>query len=318
MGIFDLFNKKNNTEVVLNKQISAKHHSFWTKFSKIIVGKSKVDNDLLDKLEALLISSDVGISTTFKIIDAIEKRVAKDKYCNLEELNTIFQEEIENILQTIAQHNNSTITLSGHPHVILVVGVNGVGKTTTIGKLAAQFILQGKKVILGAADTFRAAAVDQLSCWGNKIGAQVITKDLQSDPASVAYEAVKAGIDHHADVVIIDTAGRLHTKTHLIQELSKIKRTIQKSLPNAPEEVLLILDGTTGQNAYTQAEVFTEAVQVTGIIITKLDSTSKGGVILGIADQFAIPIKYIGTGEKVEDLMPFNAHTFIKTLFSQW
>lgn len=319
MGIFDFFSKKSQTKEVFKEEIAKTRNSFWSKFAKAISGKSTVDHEVLDRLEELLIGADVGVATTTKIISAIEKRVARDKYLYASELDEILRAEVATLLQAIPLSSDNSVpnALPMRPYVILVVGVNGVGKTTTIGKLAARFIAEGKKVILGAGDTFRAAAVEQLSIWGQRVGAIVVARDMQTDPASVAYEAVQQGILSEADVVIIDTAGRLHTKTHLINELSKIKRTIQKCLPSAPSEVLLVLDGTTGQNAFIQAEVFTAAVQVTGIVMTKLDGTSKGGVVLGIADQFAIPIKYIGIGEQLEDLKPFDTHAFIGSLLEK-
>lgn len=320
MGIFDFFSKSTKPKSSLAEDLSKTRHSFWTKLSKIVAGKSTVDSAILDKLEELLIGSDVGVATTCKIIDAIEQRVAKDKYLTTGELDQILQSETQQLLHaTSSSHQEVMGSVSFlQPHIILVVGVNGVGKTTTIGKLAAQFINQGKKVLLGAADTFRAAAVEQLTIWGNRVGAEVVAGAMQSDPSAVAYEAVQQGVRNRTDVIIIDTAGRLHTKIHLINELAKIKRTIQKCLPGAPQEVLLVLDGTNGQNAFLQAEAFTTAVEVTGIVVTKLDGTAKGGMVLGIADQFAIPIKYIGVGEKVEDLRPFNARSFIASLFEKW
>lgn len=315
MGIFDFFSKPTTPKADLAEELFKTRQSFWGKLSKIIAGKSTVDSDLLDRLEELLIGSDVGVSTTLKIIGAIEQRVARDKYLTTGELDQILQSETEQLLHVVPISNAIAPV---HPHIILVVGVNGVGKTTTIGKLAAQFTTQGKKVMLGAADTFRAAAVEQLTIWGNRIGAEVVAREMQSDPSSVAYETVQQAIRNNADVAIIDTAGRLHTKVHLINELAKIKRTIQKCLPGAPQEVLLVLDGTNGQNAFLQAEAFTTAVAVTGIVVTKLDGTSKGGMVLGIADRFSIPIKYIGVGEKVEDLRPFDPHAFIASLFQKW
>ncbi|TDG95493.1 signal recognition particle-docking protein FtsY [Cardinium endosymbiont of Culicoides punctatus] len=320
MDIFNFFSKSSSPKEKgdVEKDLAKTGKSFWSKLSKIIVGKSTVDSDILDKLEELLLSSDVGIATTMQIITSIEKRVAQDKYINTNELDQILKTEVKKLLSTSPKLECLVRDTDVHPHIILVVGVNGVGKTTTIGKLAAQFIAQGKKVILGAADTFRAAAVEQLTIWGNRVGATVIARAMQSDPSSVAHEAVQRGIEQKADVIIIDTAGRLHTKIHLVNELSKIKRTIQKCLPGAPQEILLILDGTTGQNAFIQAEAFTAAVQVTGIVITKLDGTSKGGVVLGIANQFSIPIKYIGVGEQIGDLRPFNAQEFVDSLFQNW
>ncbi|AXI24581.1 signal recognition particle-docking protein FtsY [Cardinium endosymbiont of Sogatella furcifera] len=314
MGIFDFFAKSTKPHLV--EALSKTRQSFWGKLSKVIAGKSTVDGEVLDRLEELLIGADVGVATTLKIIGAIEQRVARDKYLTTAELDQILQSETEQLLHISSPSQVATPPV--YPHVILVVGVNGVGKTTTIGKLAAQFIAQGKKVTLGAADTFRAAAVEQLTIWGNRVGAEVVARAMQSDPSSVAHETIQASLRNHTDVVIIDTAGRLHTKVHLINELAKIKRTIQKCLPGAPQEVLLVLDGTNGQNAFLQAEAFTAAVAVTGIIVTKLDGTSKGGMVLGIADQFSIPIQYIGIGEKVEDLKSFDPHAFVASLFQKW
>ena len=317
MGFFDIISNKGQSQKVLTEEISKTRQSFWSKFYKVISGRSTVDNEVLDRLEELLIRSDVGIATTFKIIAAIEQRVAQDKYLNADELDKILQSEVEKLVHVVptVDENVTREKLQIHPHVILVVGVNGVGKTTTVGKLAAKFVAEGKKVVLGAADTFRAAAVEQLTVWGKRVGALVIGRGVRADPASVAHEAVQQGIKSSADVVIIDTAGRLHTKIHLVNELSKIKRSIQKCLPGAPSEILLVLDGTIGQNAFIQAEAFTASVQITGIIITKLDGTFKGGVVLGIADQFAIPIKYVGVGEKIEDLKLFDSHAFVSSLF---
>ena len=318
MGIFNFFSKPPPPKTHLAEKLTKTRHSFWSKLSKIVAGRSTIDSDVLDRLEELLIGSDVGIATTLKIIDAIEQRVARDKYLTTAELDQILQSETEQLLHALPSAKSGPIAPSVRPHVILVVGVNGVGKTTTIGKLAAQFISQGKKVILGAADTFRAAAIEQLMIWGDRVGAAVVARSMQSDPSSVAHETVQQGIRNDVDVVIIDTAGRLHTKVHLINELAKIKRTIQKCLPGAPHEVWLVLDGTNGQNAFSQAEAFTAAVAVTGIVVTKLDGTSKGGMVLGIADQFSIPIKYIGVGEKVEDLRLFDPHAFVVSLFQKW
>ena len=274
---------------------------------------------MLDELEEVLISSDVGVDTTVKIIDRIEERVAKDKYLNTQELNAILKEEIAGLLAENNTKDLTDFTLpdTHKPHVILVVGVNGVGKTTTIGKLAAQYKTKGKKVILGAADTFRAAAVDQLILWGERTGVPVVSHGMNTDPASVAFDTVKKGVDEDADVVIIDTAGRLHTKVNLMNELSKIKRVVQKFIPEAPHEVMLVLDGSTGQNAIIQAQEFTKATQVTALAITKLDGTAKGGVVIGISDQFKIPVKYIGVGEKVEDLQVFNKMEFVDSFFNR-
>lgn len=301
----------------LDKGLEKTKENFFQKLGKAVAGKSKVDDEVLDELEEILISSDVGVETTIKIIRRIEDRVSRDKYLNTDELNEILKEEIaallsENKTTDITDFESSTGT---KPYVILVVGVNGVGKTTTIGKLAAQYKRNGKKVILGAADTFRAAAVDQLILWGERVGVEVVSLGMNTDPGSVAFDTVKKGVDESADVVIIDTAGRLHTKVNLMNELSKIKRVIQKFIPDAPQEVLLILDGSTGQNAFIQAREFTKATEVTSIAITKLDGTAKGGVVIGISDEFKIPVKYIGVGEKIDDLQVFNKLEFVDSLF---
>ncbi|MEO1054678.1 MAG: signal recognition particle-docking protein FtsY [Bacteroidota bacterium] len=318
MALFkNLFSKEKKES--LNKGLEKSKSSFFSKLGKAIVGKSKVDDEVLDELEEILISSDVGVDTTIKIIERIEERVAKDKYLGVEELDNILREEIAALLS----ENNSTdiedfdIPADKQPYVIMVVGVNGVGKTTTIGKLSAQFKNKGKQVVLGAADTFRAAAVDQLKLWGERVGVPVISHGMNTDPASVAYDAVKKGVEEKADVVIIDTAGRLHTKVNLMNELSKIKRVIQKFVPDAPHEVLLVLDGSTGQNAVIQAREFTKATEVTSLAVTKLDGTAKGGVVIGISDEFKIPVKYIGVGEQVGDLQVFNKMEFVDTLFSK-
>ncbi len=316
MGLKELFSKDKKES--LDRGLEKSKSSFFTKLGKAVVGKSKVDEDVLDELEEILITSDVGIDTTVKIIERIEARVARDKYLNTAELSAILREEIagllsENNTEDLADFNLPSVD---GPHVILVVGVNGVGKTTTIGKLAAQFKERGKKVILGAADTFRAAAVDQLIMWGDRVGVEVVSKGMNTDPASVAFETAKKGVDEKADVVIIDTAGRLHTKVNLMNELSKIKKVIQKFMPEAPHEVLLVLDGSTGQNAFIQAREFTKATEVSALAITKLDGTAKGGVVIGISDQFKIPVKYIGVGEKVTDLQVFNKMEFVDSFFS--
>ncbi len=303
----------------LDQGLAKTKSNFFEKLGKTVVGKSVVDEDVLDELEEVLITSDVGVETTVKIIDRIEARVAKDKYLNTNELNQILREEISGLL---AENNTKDLVdfdlpkVDG-PYVILIVGVNGVGKTTTIGKLAAQFKAIGKNVVLGAADTFRAAAVDQIKLWGERVGVPVIEKGMQTDPASVAFEAAKYGAENNADVVIIDTAGRLHTKVNLMNELSKIKSVIKRFIPDAPHEVLLVLDGSTGQNAFIQAKEFTKATEVTSLAITKLDGTAKGGVVIGISDQFKIPVKYIGVGEKVEDLQVFNKMEFVDSFFSK-
>jgi fused signal recognition particle receptor len=291
--------------------------SFFQKISKAVAGKSKVDEEVLDEVEAALISSDVGLETTVKIIERLEARVARDKYLNTAELNAILREEIEALLA-----DNNTVDLedfdlpvSGRPYVLMVVGVNGVGKTTTIGKLAYQFKQKGFSVMLGAADTFRAAAVDQLKVWSERVGCGFYSKGMDTDPAAVAYEAVQAALTQKSDVVIIDTAGRLHTKTHLMRELSKIRKSIEKSLPGAPHDVMLVLDATTGQNAIEQCRHFSEATEVSSLALTKLDGTAKGGVALGISDQFRIPIRYIGVGERIDQLQVFNKKAFVESLF---
>ncbi len=318
MALFGLFDKKKNKES-LDKGLEKTKHSFLSKISKAVVGKSKVDEEVLDELEEILITSDVGVDTMLKIIERIETRVARDKYLNASELDVILKEEIAELLQENNTEDLQDFNLpeDQKPHVIMVVGVNGVGKTTTIGKLAAQFKARDKQVILGAADTFRAAAVDQLKLWGERVEVPVVAHGMNTDPASVAYDTVKAGVEQKADVVIIDTAGRLHTKVNLMNELSKIKRVIQKFIPEAPHEVLLVLDGSTGQNAIVQADAFTQATDVTAMAITKLDGTAKGGVVIGISDKFKIPVKYIGVGEKVEDLQVFNKRLFVDSLFSK-
>lgn len=301
----------------LDKGLAKSKQSFFSKLGKVIAGKSTVDDEVLDNLEEILVSSDVGVETTLKIIDRIQGRVARDKYLGTAELDTILKEETAALL---AESNTTVISdfeiPSGkRPYVVMVVGVNGVGKTTTIGKLAAQYKKRGHSVLLGAADTFRAAAVDQLKLWGQRVDVPVIARGMNTDPSAVAYDAVKAGIEQHADVVLIDTAGRLHTKVNLMQELSKIRRVMQKVIPDAPHEVLLVLDGSTGQNAVVQAREFTKATDVTSLAITKLDGTAKGGVVIGISDEFKIPVKYIGVGEKVDDLQPFDKTAFVETLF---
>lgn len=315
MGLKSFFTKDKKES--LDKGLEKSKQNFFTKLNKAVVGKSTVDADVLDELEEILITSDVGVETTVKVISRIEERVAKDKYLNASELNRILREEIAGLLS----ENNTEdlvdfdIPKTDGPYVILVVGVNGVGKTTTIGKLAAQFKAIGKNVILGAADTFRAAAVDQLIMWGDRVGVPVVSKGMNTDPAAVAFEAAKRGQEENADIVIIDTAGRLHTKVNLMNELSKIKNVVQKFIPEAPHDVMLVLDGSTGQNAFIQAKEFTKATNVTSLAITKLDGTAKGGVVIGISDQFKIPVKYIGVGEKVEDLQVFNKNEFVDSFF---
>ncbi|MGN6249438.1 MAG: signal recognition particle-docking protein FtsY [Ginsengibacter sp.] len=318
MGLFDkIFGKKEQKES-LDQGLQKTKEGFFDKISKAIAGKSTVDEDVLDELENALISADVGVDTTVKIIDGIEKRVARDKYINTNELNKILKEEIQSVLVD-APEDTSYINYelpSGHkPHVILVVGVNGVGKTTTIGKLAHNFSLAGKSVLLGAADTFRAAAVDQLTIWSERTNVPIVKHAMGSDPSAVAFDAVQSGIAKAADVVLIDTAGRLHNKLHLMDELNKIKRSVNKALPGAPHEVMLVLDGSTGQNALEQARHFTAATEVTAMTITKLDGTAKGGVVLAIANQFKIPVKFIGVGEKATDLLVFDKKEFVDSLF---
>jgi fused signal recognition particle receptor len=312
------FFSKNNKET-LNKGLEKSKSNFFSKLSKAVIGKSTVDEEVLDELEEILITSDVGIETTIKIIERIEARVAKDKYLNAQELDKILKAEIATLLEEnhIEDQEDFFLPSDKLPYIMLVVGVNGVGKTTTIGKLAAQFKSRGKKVVLGAADTFRAAAVEQLQLWGERVGVPVISHGMNTDPASVAYDAVKEGVNTGADLVIIDTAGRLHTKVNLMNELTKIKRVIQKFREDAPHEVLLVLDGSTGQNAVIQAREFTKATEVTSIAVTKLDGTAKGGVVLGISDEFKIPVKYIGVGEKVDDLQIFNKLEFVDSFFDK-
>jgi fused signal recognition particle receptor len=316
MGLFDkLFGKKEKES--LNEGLQKTKESFFGKIAKAIAGKSSVDAEVLDQLEEALVSADVGIDTTVKIIEQIEKRVSRDKYMNTSELNNILQEEIRNMLVDSPDNNYKNFDTPPHvkPYVILVVGVNGVGKTTTIGKLAHNFKKAGKTVLLGAADTFRAAAVDQLTIWSERVGVPIVKQGMGSDPAAVAFDTVQSGVARGTDVIIIDTAGRLHNKIHLMDELSKIKRVVQKTLPDAPHEVLLVLDGSTGQNALEQAKQFTAATDVSALAITKLDGTAKGGVVLAIANQFKIPVKFIGVGEKMEDLLVFDKMEFVDSLF---
>lgn len=319
MGLFDkLFGKKQQQES-LDQGLQKTREGFFAKVSKAIAGKSTVDEEVLDELENALVSADVGVETTVKIIDQIEKRVAKDKYLNTGELNRILKEEIQSLLVAAPQDTsyvNYELPAGYKPHVILVVGVNGVGKTTTIGKLAHNFSMAGKSVLLGAADTFRAAAVDQLTIWSERTNVPIVKKEMGSDPASVAYDTVISGVSRNSDVILIDTAGRLHNKLHLMDELTKIKRVIQKVIPDAPHEVLLVLDGSTGQNALEQARHFTAATNVTALAITKLDGTAKGGVVLAIANQFNIPVKFIGVGEKATDLLVFDKQQFVDGLFN--
>ena len=317
MGLFDkLFGKKQQQETI-DQGLQKTREGFLGKITKAIAGKSTVDEEVLDELENALVSADVGVETTVKIIDEIEKRVAKDKYLNTSELNRILKEEITKLLVSAPEDSNYInyeLPPGNKPHIILVVGVNGVGKTTTIGKLAHNFSLAGKSVLLGAADTFRAAAVDQLTIWSERANVPIVKKEMGSDPASVAYDTVISGVARNSDVILIDTAGRLHNKLHLMDELTKIKRVIQKVIPNAPHEVLLVLDGSTGQNALEQARHFTAATEVTALAITKLDGTAKGGVVLAIASQFNIPVKFIGVGEKATDLLVFEKHQFVDGL----
>lgn len=317
MGIFDLFSKQKKE--TLDKGLEKTKESMFSKLSRIVSGKSKVDDSVLDDLEEVLITSDVGVDTTLKIIERIEKRVAKDKYINTDELNRILREEIAELLteNNTVDANDFFIPNDEKPYVIMVVGVNGVGKTTTIGKLANQFKKKGKSVYLGAADTFRAAAVEQLVIWGERVGVPVIKQAMGSDPASVAYDTLSSAKANNADVVIIDTAGRLHNKIGLMNELSKIKKVMDKIVPGAPHEVLLVLDGSTGQNAFEQAKQFTAATEVTALAITKLDGTAKGGVVIGISDQFKIPVKYIGLGEGIDDLQVFKRKDFVDSLFGE-
>jgi len=319
MAVFGLFSKKNKEN--LDKGLEKTKESVFKKLSRVVAGKSKVDDDILDELEEVLISSDVGVDTTLKIINRIEDRVKKDKYFGTNELNVILKEEIAELLKkndssTNYIDKNSFSGKDGKPYVIMVVGVNGVGKTTTIGKLANMFKNEGKSVYLGAADTFRAAAVEQLVIWSERVGVPIVKQKMGSDPASVAFDTLKSAINNKADIVIIDTAGRLHNKVNLMNELTKIKNVMKKLIPDAPHEILLILDGSTGQNAFMQAKEFIKATEVNAIALTKLDGTAKGGVVIGISDQFKIPIKYIGIGEGVNDLQIFNKLEFVETLFN--
>jgi len=318
MGIFDFFSKEKKE--TLDKGLEKSKESIFGRLARAVTGKATVDEEVLDELEEILISSDVGVETTVKIIDRIEQRVARDKYTSTDELNRILREEVAALLT----ENRSGEVINSYetdhlpkPYVLMVVGVNGVGKTTTIGKLAHQFKKRGKKVILGAADTFRAAAVDQLKLWGKRVDVPVIEHGMNTDPSAVAFDTVKQGVEMGADVIIIDTAGRLHTKVNLMNELSKIKRVMQKFLPDAPHEVMLVLDGSTGQNAVIQAREFTKATDVTSLAITKLDGTAKGGVVIGISDEFKIPVKYIGVGEGMDDLQVFDRKLFVDSLFNK-
>ena len=301
----------------LDKGLEKSSQGFFDKISRAVVGKSKVDDEVLDDLEDVLIASDVGVNTTVKIIERIEARVERDKYVNTAELDNILREEISGLLLENPHSQSKNIDETKKPYVIMVVGVNGVGKTTTIGKLAHQFKSQGLNVVLGAADTFRAAAVDQLVIWSERVGVPIVKQNMGSDPASVAFDTVQSAVAQNADVVIIDTAGRLHNKVNLMNELSKIKRVMQKVLPEAPHEVLLVLDGSTGQNAFERAKQFIAATEVSALAVTKLDGTAKGGVVIGISDQFQIPVKYIGVGEKMEDLQLFNGEEFVDSFFKK-
>lgn len=316
MGIFGLFNKKNKE--TLDKGLEKTKESVFGKLTRAVAGKSKIDDDVLDNLEEVLITSDVGVETTLKIIHRIEERVARDKYVSTTELNTILREEIMALMaENNALDNDNWELPSDHkPYVILVVGVNGVGKTTTIGKLAHQFKKAGKKVYLGAADTFRAAAVEQISIWGERVGVPVVKQQMGADPASVAFDTLQSAKANAADVVLIDTAGRLHNKINLMNELKKIKEVMKKVMPTAPDEVMLVLDGSTGQNAFEQAKQFSAVTQITSLAITKLDGTAKGGVVIGISDQLKVPVKYIGLGEQMDDLQLFNRREFVDSLFT--
>jgi fused signal recognition particle receptor len=316
MSLFKNIFSKEKKET-LDKGLEKSKTSFLNKLSKAVAGKSTVDDEVLDDLEDILIASDVGVDTTLKIIKRIEERVARDKYFGTDELNKILREEIAALLAltNVGNETDFNIPEGRRPYVIMVVGVNGVGKTTTIGKLAAQFKKQGLKVILGAADTFRAAAIDQLQVWADRVDVPIVKQSMGSDPASVAFDTIQSGVSQNADVVIIDTAGRLHNKGNLMNELTKIKRVMQKVTPDVPDEVLLVLDGSTGQNAFEQAKQFTKATEVTALAITKLDGTAKGGVVIGISDQFQIPVKYIGVGEGIDDLQVFNKIEFVDSFF---
>jgi fused signal recognition particle receptor len=316
MGLFSFFSKEKKES--LDQGLQKTKTNLFSKISKAVIGKSTIDDEVLDNLEEILVSSDVGVETTLRIIERIQNRVSKDKYLGTSELNTLLKEEIVALLQEnkTADMLDFNVSAGTTPYVIMVVGVNGVGKTTTIGKLAYQFKSAGKSVLIGAADTFRAAAVDQLKIWSERVDVPIIMQSMGSDPASVAYDTVKAAIARNIEIVIIDTAGRLHNKIGLMNELSKIRKVVQKLIPDAPHEILLILDASTGQNAIEQAKQFTAATEVNAIALTKLDGTAKGGVVIGISDQFKIPVKYIGIGEKMEDLQPFNRQEFVDSLFS--
>lgn len=315
MGFFGIFSKKKKE--TLDEGLAKSKETVMSKLTRAVMGKSTVDDEVLDNLEDVLATSDVGVDTTLKIIKRIEERVARDKYVSTAELNRILKEEIENLLAENGTQDGDDFTLDGvkRPYVIMVVGVNGVGKTTTIGKLAYQYKQAGQKVVIGAADTFRAAAIDQLEVWAERVGVPMVKQKMGSDPASVAFDTLSSAVSQNADIVLIDTAGRLHNKVGLMNELTKIKRVMQKVVPEAPQEVLLVLDGSTGQNAFEQAKQFTAATEVTALAVTKLDGTAKGGVVIGISDQFKIPVKYIGIGEKIEDLQLFRKKEFVDSLF---
>ena len=325
MSFFKKLFSSDKKEPVLNEQdkqtldkgLEKSKTSFFSKLTKAVAGKSKVDDEVLDNLEEILVASDVGVDTTLKIIKRIEKRVAEDKYLGTDELNKILREEIAGLLSetNTGEESEFVIPINTKPYVIMVVGVNGVGKTTTIGKLANQFKKQGYKVVLGAADTFRAAAIDQLQIWADRVGVPIVRQQMGSDPASVAFDTIQSAVSQEADIVIIDTAGRLHNKVGLMAELTKVKRVMQKVTPEAPHDVLLVLDGSTGQNAFEQAKQFTAATEVTCLAVTKLDGTAKGGVVIGISDQFQIPVKYIGVGEGIDDLQVFNKYEFVDSFF---
>lgn len=319
MGLFDFFKKKQETpeaQEALDKGLEKTKEGFFSKITKAVVGKSTIDDDVLDNLEEVLVTSDVGVTTTLKIVERIQERVARDKYVSTDELNRLLKEEIQALLAENNSNDFESFEYGNHkPYVIMVVGVNGVGKTTTIGKLAHQLKEAGNKVVLGAADTFRAAAVDQLKLWGERVGVRVVAQAMGSDPASVAFDTIQSAVSNGDDVAIIDTAGRLHNKVGLMNELGKIKNVMQKVVPGAPHEILLVLDASTGQNAIEQCTQFTQATDVNALALTKLDGTAKGGVVIGISDQFKIPVKYIGVGEKINDLQLFNKKEFVDSLF---
>ena len=319
MNLFSIFSKEKKKEV-LDTGLKKTKESVFQKLCRVVAGKKEVDDDVLDDLEDVLVTSDVGVDTTLEIIDRIKARVARDGYVKTSELNRILREEIEGLLcddETLSPDKGDSIQKDGVPYVILVVGVNGVGKTTTIGKLAYLFKQQGLKVVLGAADTFRAAAIDQLSIWADRVCVPLIKQQMGSDPASVAFDTVKSAMANQADVVLIDTAGRLHNKVGLMNELTKVKQVMKKLIPTAPNEILLVLDGSTGQNAFEQAKQFSKATEVNSLAITKLDGTAKGGVVIGISHLLQVPVKYIGLGEKISDLQPFDKHAFVESLFDK-